>query len=427
MLDIKFISACPEDVKRGLASRGLDGSVVDRLAEDYRKRNDLVFRADNLKKERNALSRKFSEYKKEKKDPKEIIGQTRALSEEIDQLDGELKEIGSRLHETLLAVPNLPLPEVPVGLDPPRDNKLIRTWGERADFAYEAKAHWDVAAPLELFDSKRGGKIAGAFFLLYVGWGARLQRALINFMLDLHGRDHGYREVWPPFLVRRETMIATGQLPSLESDMYRIEQDDLFPIPTAEVPVTNIHRDEILREDELPIRYVAYTPCFRREAGSYGKDTRGLIRVHQFEKVEMVKFCRPEESEAEHESLLENAEKVLQLLGLEYQVVLLCTGDLSFSGAKCYDLEAYAPGLGRFLEVSSVTNYMDFQARRGNIRYRDANGKIRLVHTINGSGLAIQRVMACLLETYQQEDGSVRIPEVLRPYLGGHDLIQVES
>lgn len=426
MLEMKYIAAHPEEVKRGLANRGVGEGVVDDLTSDFRRRNDLIFQADNFKKERNDLSRKVAAFKKEKKDAGEIIETTRSISKEIDRLDKEIRDVSARMEESLLSLPNLPLPDVPVGLNPLRDNKVIRTCGERAEFTFEPKVHWDLGTALDILDFKRGGKIGGSFFVLYKGWGSRLQRALVNFMLELQGREHGYREVWPPFLVRRETMVGTGQLPALEADMYRIEEDDLFLVPTGEVPVTNIHREEILKDHQLPINYVCYTPCFRREAGTYGKETRGLVRVHQFEKVEMVKFCRPEESESEHQGLLENAEKGLQMLGLEYRVVLLCTGDMGFAGAKCYDLEAFAPGLERYLEVSSVTNYLDFQARRANIRYKDAQGKTRFVHTLNGSSLGLARVMACILETYQREDGSVRVPEVLREYLGGAEVIEPE-
>ena len=427
MLDIKFVVAHPEETKRGIANRGYDDGVVDRLIAHSKDRNERIFKADNLKKERNDLSKQVATAKKAGEDAQAIIERTRAISEEIGRLDGEIREISAKLDEEMLGVPNLPLPEVPVGHDPESDNVEVRTWGERAKHTYPPKLHWDLGASLGLFDIERGARLSGSNFILYTGWGARLQRALIQFMLDLHTGEHGYQEISPPYFVRRETMTGTGQLPTMEQDMYHIGEDDLFPIPTAEVPVTNIHRDEVLRAHQLPKKFVSHTPCFRRESGSYGKDTRGILRVHQFEKVELVKLCRPEEAEAEHEALLADAEAVAQKLGLEYRVVLLCSSDMGFAARKCYDIEAWAPALERWLEVSSVSVYGDFQARRCNTRFKEEKGKPTYVHTINGSALALPRIIICLLETYQREDGTVTIPEVLRPYVGGAEVIEPEG
>ena len=424
MLDIKFVVAHPEETKRGIANRGHDDSVVDRLIALYKDRNELIFRADNLKKDRNEISKQVAAAKKAGEDAQSIIDKTREISNEIGGLDGRIREISAKLEEEMLGVPNLPLPDVPVGADPDKDNKLVRTWGERVKFSFPPKIHWELGESLGLFDLERGARMSGSGHILFTGWGARLQRGLIQLMLDLHTREHGYQEVWPPYFVKRETMTGTGQLPTLESDMYHIGTDDLFPIPTAEVPVTNIYRDEVLDAHQLPKKFVAHTPCFRRESGSYGKDTRGLIRVHQFEKVELVKLCRPEDSEAEHEALLADAEAVAQRLGLEYRVVLLCTTDPGFAAAKCYDVETWAPGLERWLEVSSVSVYQDFQARRCNTRFKEHKGKPQYVHTINGSALALPRIIITFLETYQQEDGTVTIPEVLRPYVGGAEVIE---
>jgi len=318
----------------------------------------------------------------------------------------------------LLRIPNVPAADVPAGEDS-KSNEVVKTWGTRKTFAFKPLPHWDLGKALDILDFERASKITGGGFALFKREAARMERALFNFMLDLHTHEHGYVEVFPPFLVNRASMTGTGQLPKLEEDMYRTAADDLFLIPTAEVPVTNLHRDEILPHKQLPIYYTAYTACFRREAGSYGKDTKGLMRVHQFDKVEMVKFTRPETSYQELETLLQAAEKVLQLLGLEYRVLKLCAGDLSFSASKCYDIEIWAPGIERWLEISSCSNFEDFQARRCNIRFRDEDGKVRFVHTLNGSGVALARLILTIIETYQRQDGSIEVPEVLRPYMGG--------
>jgi len=344
------------------------------------------------------------------------------ISSQIDGLEGKLKEIDDQLAKLILTLPNIPHASIPRG--DPTCNKIVRSWGEAPKFDFKPVTHVEICQNLDIIDFPRATKITGTNFILYKGWGAKLERALINFMLDLHTRKHGYTEIFPPFLVNRASMTGTGQLPKLEEDMYRLKDDDLFLIPTAEVPVTNIFRDEVLDEEKLPIYYSAYTACFRREAGSYGKDTKGLTRVHQFDKVEMVKFVQPETSYDELEKLVGNAEAVLQALGLPYRVVLLATQDLSFASSKCYDLEAYAAGVDKWLEVSSCSNFEDFQARRANIRFKNkSTKKTGFVHTLNGSGVALARTVICILENYQQADGSVIIPEVLRPYLNEQERI----
>jgi seryl-tRNA synthetase len=347
----------------------------------------------------------------------------KGVSGKIKQLETEAKTLGDDLDSLLIRIPNIPADDVPVGKDP-TSNVIVRSWGEKKAFSFTPLPHWELGKKLDILDFERAAKISGTGFTLYKGAGARLERALYNFMLDLHTQEHGYIEVLPPYLVNRTSMTGTGQLPKLEEDMYRLPDDDLFLIPTAEVPVTNIHANEILSNKDLPILYAAYTACFRREAGSYGKDTRGMIRVHQFNKVELVKFVQPETSYDELESLLSVSEKVLQLLGLQYHVQKLCTGDLSFAAAKCYDIEVWSPGVDKFLEVSSCSNFEDFQARRSNIRFRDDEGNLQFVHTLNGSGVALPRTMIALIETYQREDGTVEIPDVLKPYMNGLDIIR---
>ena len=351
------------------------------------------------------------------------ILQMRAVSQKIKEQDEELKQLDEKLQSLLMTVPNLPHSSTPIGASE-NDNVVVRTWGDPAQPGFTARPHWEIGESLGILDFERGAKITGARFTLYRGAGARLERALINFMLDLHTGDHGYEEMLPPFLVNRESMTATGQLPKFEEDLFRIADPEFYLIPTAEVPVTNIHRGEILKRADLPIRYTAYTPCFRREAGSYGKDTRGLIRQHQFNKVELVKFSHPSESDAELEKLTADAEKVLQLLGLPYRVMALCSGDIGFSAAKTYDLEVWLPGQSCYREISSCSTFGDFQARRAGIRFReDEKAKPEFVHTLNGSGLAVGRTLVAVLENYQQEDGSVVVPQVLRPYMGGLERI----
>jgi len=435
MLELKFIRENPDKVKTAIKNRNLKIDL-DALLNLDAERRKILQELDQLRSERNILSDEVSKLMAAKKDAKEKISQSKSVGEKIKSLEEKSAEIEKELDILVLNIPNIPHESVPVGPDASH-NKIVRSWGKVREFDFPARTHLEIGEYLDILDLPRASKLTGSNFVLFKGEGARLQRALISFMLDLHTTKHGYTEIWPPALVNRASMTATGQLPKMEADMYRLKDDDLFLIPTAEVPVTNLHRDEILNEEDLPIYYTAYTPCFRREAGSYGKDTKGLIRVHQFDKVELVKFTKPEESYKEHELLVNNAEKVLQLLGLPYRVVLLSTGDLSFAGTKCYDLEAWAPGIKINLEVSSCSNFEDFQARRANIKYRRqatgspsttlGAGKLQAteyVHTLNGSGVALARTVICILENYQNSDGSVTIPEVLRPYMGGKDLIK---
>lgn len=416
MLDLHFIREHPDQVRKALRDRG-DKTDLDQLLTFDKKRRSIIQEADALKAERNRVSDEIAQWKKAGKDILDKINAMREVSEKIKALDDFLREIEKEIHSILIRIPNIPHASVPVG--DASANRVIREWGEKPSFDFTPKAHWDIGPSLGIIDFERASLLSGSNFVVFKGPGAKLVRGLINFMLDLHVNKHGYTEVWVPAVVKREMMFGTGQLPKLEEDMYSLEKDDLFLIPTAEVPVTNLHREEILNGDALPIYYTAYTPCFRREAGSYGADTRGLIRVHQFDKVEMVKFVLPETSYEELERLLQNAEEVLQLLEIPYRVVCLATGDLSFSAAKCYDIEAWAPGIGRWLEVSSCSNFEDFQARRMNIRFRRKKGeKPEFVHTLNGSGLALPRTLIALLENFQTDEGTVVIPEALRPYVG---------
>jgi len=421
MLDIKFIRENAESVKQALKNRNLKLDL-DVLIKLDTQRREILSKLEELRAKRNKANDEISTLLKGKKDAKDKINSMKAVSGEITGLENEIREIESQLDKIILTIPNVPHSSIPVG--DPAKNTVVRSWGEKKQFSFKPLSHIDLAQNLDIIDFNRATKITGSNFVLYKGWGAKLERALINFMLDLHTAKHGYTEVFPPFLVNRASMLGTGQLPKLEEDMYKLKDDDLFLIPTAEVPVTNIFRDEILDGDKLPVYYTAYTACFRREAGTYGKDTRGLIRVHQFDKVEMVKFVRPENSYAELEKLLKDAEDVLQILELPYRVLLLATEDLSFSASKCYDLEAYAPGLDKWLEVSSCSNFESFQARRANIRFRKKEDKkVDFVHTLNGSGIALARTVAAILENYQQEDGSILIPEALRGYLDGKERI----
>ncbi len=423
MLDLKFIRESPDRVRTAIKNRGVKVDLDSLLKLDAERRK-ILQELDELRHKRNALSDEVSKLLAARKDAKEKIAQSRIVAEKIKKLEEDLSDIEEEADILVMNVPNIPHESVPIGPDASY-NKVVRSWGKQREFDFTPRTHLELGEHLDIIDFPRAAKLTGSNFALFKGDGARLQRALINFMLDLHTQKHGYKEIWPPALVNRSSMTATGQLPKLEADMYRLKDDDLFLIPTAEVPVTNLYRDEVLNEEDLPICYTAYTPCFRREAGSYGKDTRGLIRVHQFDKVELVKFTKPEESYKEHELLVKDAEEVLQSLGLPYRVVLLSTGDLSFAGTKCYDLEAWAPGIGVNLEVSSCSNFEDFQARRANIRFRDSRTKkLSFVHTLNGSGVAFARTVIALLENYQNKDGFIAIPEVLRPYMGGQDLIK---
>jgi len=423
MLDPKFVRANPDKVRAAIEAKAETASV-ERFLELDEQRRAVLREVDSLKAERNRVSKEIASEKKAGNDPVEKITRMREVSRRIKELDDRLRDIEGDLNHILMWLPNLPHPSVPVGSGP-EDNQVVRVWGEKPDFDFEPLPHWDIGDSLDIVDFKRASNVAGSNFVLFKGLGARLVRALINFMLEVHTRRHGYKEVWPPSLANRDCMTGTGQLPKLEEDMYRCEVDDFFLIPTAEVPLTNLHRGEIIDGDKLPLYYTAYSPCFRREAGSYGKDTRGLNRVHQFDKVELVKFVTPETSYDELESLVRDAEDILQALGLHYRVNLLCTGELSFAAAKCYDLDVWSPAQQRWLEVSSCSNFEDFQARRAGIRYRPAPGeKARFVHTLNGSGVALPRTIVAILETYQTRDGKVRVPPVLVPYMDGIELIE---
>jgi len=422
MLDINFIRNNPDKVKQAIALKHENAASIDQILEVDIQRRSMIHACEQLKSKRNEKSKEVSELKKKGQDASKIIEETKKIGDDIKSFEEKLKELDTQITNLMLRIPNIPAADVPIGKDE-KDNVIVKAWGQRKTFDFTPLPHWELGSILNILDMERASKISGSGFILLKGLGAKLERALFSFMLDVHTRDHGYTEVFPPFLVNRTSMTGTGQLPKLEEDMYRTAVDDLFLVPTAEVPVTNMHRDEILSYKDLPIYYTAYTPCFRREAGSYGKDTRGIIRVHQFNKVELVKLVRPETSYNELESLLSNAERILQLLGLEYRVAKLSTGDMSFAAAKCYDIEVWAPGVNKFLEVSSCSNFEDFQARRINIRFRDEEGKLRFVHTLNGSGLALPRTVIALLETYQQKDGSIVIPDILQPYMGGIKVI----
>ncbi|HOR02893.1 MAG TPA: serine--tRNA ligase [Candidatus Syntrophosphaera sp.] len=415
MLDIKFIRANPELVRNAILNKN-EKADLDALLKSDELRRKLQFDFDQLKTRQNQVSQTIAQKKKAKEDATDLLQEMSAVADEIKTLNTALNEANARLENLLLQVPNVPHPSVPVGSDESA-NKIVREWGSKPCFDFEPLDHLEIAERNRLLDLPRGAKLSGSGFPVYTGRGAALERALINFMLNIHIQEHGYTEVSVPVLVNRKTMTGTGQLPKLEDDMYRVDLDDLFLIPTAEVPVTNLHADEVLRQDQLPLKYVSYTPCFRREAGSYGKDTRGLQRLHQFNKVEMVCLVEPESSYNALEEMLLDAERILQALGLHYRVVQLCTGDLSFASAKTYDLEVWAPGVGKYLEVSSVSNFDDFQARRANIRYRDKDGKPRFLHTLNGSGLATPRLFIALLENYQNATGGVDLPTPLTGYL----------
>lgn len=424
MLDIKLLRANLEEVKAKLQHRGEDLTDFGRFEELDTKRRDLLVQTEELKGKRNEVSQQVAVLKREKQDAEHLILEMREVGDKIKALDEELRVVEADLEKLLLTIPNIPHESVPVG-ETEDDNVEIRTWGEAPKFSFEPKPHWDIATNLDILDFERAGKVTGSRFVFYKGLGAKLERALINFMLDLHTEEHGYKEVLPPYMVNRDSMTGTGQLPKFEEDAFRIESEDYFLIPTAEVPVTNLHRDEILSGDTLPIQYAAFSACFRSEAGSAGRDTRGLIRQHQFNKVELVKFVKPEESYEELEKLTTDAERVLQLLGLPYRVLSMCTGDLGFTAAKKYDIEVWIPSYNMYREISSCSNFEAFQARRANIRFRrDSKSKPEHVHTLNGSGLAIGRTVAAILENYQQEDGSVVIPEVLRPYMRNREVIK---
>ncbi|ASN03780.1 serine--tRNA ligase [Virgibacillus necropolis] len=424
MLDMKYLRNNFKEVKEKLTHRGEDLSELDKFEELDARRRELIAETEALKAKRNEASKQISVLKKEKKDAEPAIKEMREVGNQIKVLDTELNDIEERLETMLLSIPNLPHESVPIGEDED-DNVLARTWGDVPNFTYEVQPHWDIATNLDILDFERAGKVTGSRFVFYKGLGARLERALLNFMMDLHADEHGYVEMLPPYMVNRTSMTGTGQLPKFEEDAFKLEDWDYFLIPTAEVPVTNYHRDDILRIDDLPKKYVAYSASFRSEAGSAGRDTRGLIRQHQFNKVELVHFVKPEDSYDVLEELTGDAEKVLQLLQLPYRVMSMCTADLGFTAAKKYDIEVWIPSQDTYREISSCSNFEDFQARRAGIRFRrEEKGKPEFVHTLNGSGLAIGRTVAAILENYQQEDGSVVVPEVLRPYMGGKEVIK---
>ncbi len=426
MLDLKFVRSNLESVKEMIQNRryDLDLSHFERLDEERREKLSVL---ESLRHRRNSVSDDIAAMKKNGEDASKVIAEMKTVSAEIKEKEKELPQVAEKLEQLLELIPNIPDASVPVGSDE-KDNAVIRTWGDIETFDFEPLPHWEIGENLGILDFACAAKLSGARFALYRGAGAALERALINFMIHIHTTEHGYTEILPPFMVNAASMFGTGQLPKFEEDLFKVKGRDLYLIPTAEVPVTNIHRDEILSEAGLPVTYVAYTPCFRSEAGSYGKDTRGLIRQHQFNKVELVKFSKPEDSYAELEKLTRNAEEILKRLELPYQVVSLCTGDIGFSSAKTYDLEVWLPGQGLYREISSCSNFVDFQARRANIRFK-RKGKTgsELVHTLNGSGLAVGRTLVAILENYQREDGSVEIPKALRPFMGGLELISNEN
>ncbi|HLY08310.1 MAG TPA: serine--tRNA ligase [Planctomycetota bacterium] len=425
MLDVRYIAEHADAVKKNAANKNERRADIDRVVALNDQKKKLQLSVEEARTKINAISKDIAALKKG--DPKADVSakqsESRAIGDRIKTSEEDMKALEKDLHALLQWIPNMVHESVPVGEDA-TSNRTQKTWGEKTKLGFTPRPHWEIGKDLGILDEERAAKLSGSNFLLLMGAGAALERALINFMLDLHIQKHGYKEVWPPFLVNRDSMIGTGQVPKMEDDMYKCEKDELFLIPTAEVPVTNLHRDEILTLQQLPIRYTSYTACFRREAGAYSKDTRGMQRIHQFDKVEMVKFTHPDTSWEELETLTVNAEEVLEKLGLHYRRLLLSTGDMSFASAKTYDLEAWAPGLDKWLEVSSCSNFTDFQARRLNTRFRDADGKVKHVHTLNGSGLALPRTVIAILENYQQADGSVVIPEALRSYLGGVSVLK---
>lgn len=417
MLDMKFVRENPELVMDAMRKRNANVNL-DEFLELEKKRRELTLQVEALKSQRNAASQEIGKMKKAGENADAQMAEVRALGDKIAEDDKELKDIEARLKEILMTIPNMPAADTPVGSSD-ADNPVVRTWREPAKFAFEPQAHWDIGEKLNILDVERAGKVSGARFTFYRGLGSRLERSVINFFLDIHTGENGYTEFFPPFIVNKDSMQGTGQLPKFAEDIFKLEGLDYYLIPTAEVPITNLHRDEILSGDDLPLYYTAYSACFRAEAGSAGRDTRGLIRQHQFNKVELVKFTKPEDSWDELEKLTANAEKVLQLLELPYRVVRLCTGDIGFSSAATYDLEVWLPAANCYREISSCSNFLDFQARRANIRFRrDTKSKTEFVHTLNGSGVAVGRTVAAILENYQQADGSVIVPKVLRPYMG---------
>jgi len=424
MLDVKKIRNEYDNVLKHVTMRGKGDFDIPKVKIMDEERRELLVKVEDMKNHQNVISKQIPNLKKNGEDTTQIFAEMKTLSEDIKAWDAKIKIIEEEMNEILLGIPNMVDSDTPIGNDD-QDNLEIRKWGEPRNFEFEAKAHWDIGANLDILDFERATKITGTRFTVLKGMGAKLERAIISFMLDLHTEEHGFSEIMPPFMVNRDSMIGTGQLPKFEDDMFHIPSKDFFLIPTAEVPVTNLYRDEILDENFLPIYHTAYTPCFRKEAGSAGRDTRGIIRQHQFNKVEMVKFVKPEDSYKELESLTNAAEEVLKRLDIPYRVVRLCSGDVGFSAAKTYDIEVWLPSYNDYKEISSCSNFEDFQARRSNIRFRDeATKKVNFVHTLNGSGLAVGRTMAAILENYQNEDGTVTIPDVLIPYMGGKSIIK---
>ncbi|MEW5867347.1 MAG: serine--tRNA ligase [Bacillota bacterium] len=423
MLDIRFIRQNPEVVRESLARRGESDAILDEVLQVDEERRKLIYEVEQLKKRRNEVSEEVARMKKDGRDAAGAILEMREVSARIKEMDESVRGLDGKLNGLLLSIPNIPHPTVPFGKDE-SENVEVRRWGRPREFEFEPRPHWDIGVNLGILDFERAAKITGARFTVFRGAGARLVRALTAFMIDLHTGEHGYTEIYPPFLVNRDSMIGTGQLPKFAEDMFRCEGTDYYLVPTAEVPVTNLYRGEILEADQLPIYHVAYTACFRAEAGSAGRDTRGLVRQHEFDKVELVKFVKPETSYDELEKLVGDAEDVLQRLELPYRIVMMCTGDVGFAAAKKYDPEVWMPSYARYVEISSCSNFEAFQARRAEIRYRPTPGaKPEYVHTLNGSGLAVGRTFAAILENYQEADGSVTIPEALRPYMGGLERI----
>ncbi|OWZ83625.1 serine--tRNA ligase [Natranaerobius trueperi] len=415
MLDVKYVRNYPDQVREACRVKGEEDQVDEVLKLDERRR-EILQEVEVLKNKRNTVSKEIGELKKSGEDAQNKVAEMKEVSAKIKEMDEELKTVEKNMNYYLLCLPNIPHSDVPIGADD-EENEIVKQKGEARKESY-MKPHWEVAENLGIIDFQRAGKITGTRFVNYIGAGARLERALINFMIDIHVEEHGYQEMLPPFIVNRDSMTGTGQLPKFENDMYKLEDLEYFLIPTAEVPLTNLYRDEIMSKEEVPKYLVAFTPCFRKEAGAHGRDTRGLIRQHQFNKVELIKFVAPDNSYNELDALVSNAEKVLKMLELPYQVSLMCSGDLGFAAAKKYDIEVWLPSYDTYREISSCSNFEDFQARRANIRYRDESGQTKYVHTLNGSGLAIGRTVAAILENYQNQDGTVTIPEALRPYFG---------
>ncbi|MDD5644040.1 MAG: serine--tRNA ligase [bacterium] len=416
MLDLKFIRDNVGKVREGIKKKNSQADLDEILKLDETRRN-LLKEVEVMKAERNRVSKELGVIKSRGEDISGKSAEMKMFSQKIKDIDSEVVDVTQKLDCLMLAIPNIPNEAVPVGLE--TDNKTVKEWGKKKDFGFKPLPHWELCEKLDIADFKRASKVSGTGFVVFKGNGALLERALINFMLDVHIKEHGYKEIIPPFLVNEASMTGTGQLPNLKEDMYSVDKEGLYLIPTAEVPVTNLYAGEIFPEAELPLYHAAFSACFRKEAGSYGKDTRGMKRIHQFDKVELVKFVVPESSYEEHEKLLSDAEKILQKLGLHYRVRLLASGDMSFAAAKCYDIEVYSPGCNEYLEVSSCSNFEDFQARRANIRYRAQSGKTAYVHTLNASGVALPRTFIAVLENFQMEDGRIAVPEALRPYMGG--------